>query len=55
MNAIAQDLAAFARLSPAHQSRLRRKAQAFIAANPGAADHSIWWGCLSARQITYTR
>jgi hypothetical protein len=55
MNAIAQDLAAFARLSPAHQSRLRRKAQSFIAANPGAADHSIWWGCLSARQITYTR
>jgi len=55
MTAIAQDLAAFARLSPSHQSRLRRKAQAFIASNPGAADHSIFWRNLSARQITYTR
>ena len=38
-------------LSSSRRAALVRKARAFVAAHPGAADHSTFWQSLSARQV----
>jgi hypothetical protein len=43
--------AKFRALSVSRRSALARKARAFIAQNPGSADHSTFWRGLSARQV----
>lgn len=53
-DSIASAKSALLSLSKSSQSRLCRKARAYIADLPGCADHSTFWRGLSARQVVET-
>ena len=52
MNKQDESKSAFGALSRSRQSALKKSARRFIQENPGSADNSRFWRCLSARQIT---
>jgi len=50
-NKFEESVEQFSKLSTSRKNTLAREAAKFIRENPGSADNSRFWRCLSARQV----